>query len=58
MIDREEIIAYIKKFSPHHTKTDFSKHTDAELILIQLNIDFDRKRKSIAEKEKFGQKKK
>jgi hypothetical protein len=57
-MNREEIIAYIKKFSPHHSKTNFSNHTDAELILLQLNIDFDRKRKSIAQREKTGKKKK
>ena len=51
-MNREELIEYIKKNSPSHSETDFRNHTDEQLVLLQLAIDFDKKRKSIITKKK------
>jgi hypothetical protein len=54
MINREEIIQYIKKHSQEHDEKDLSKHSDEQLIILKLSVDFERKRKDISDMDGKG----
>ena len=51
-MNREELIEYIQENSFTHSKADLTKHTEKELLLLALSIDFEKKRKSLMQKEK------